>query len=399
MSLARTRILIPALFISTAVGCSTTDPDEAALEDAVVSNPIAAFCQVYVAGVGTIGMEDNYLPHVIACENGGANLEALKAQAIAARSVAYHEMNKDGSICDSQNCQVYSCGVQPSAIHYQAVNETSGMYMSYNNNITYAFYVDGDHNTAPPSCVGNPWAPREQYVTYNQGRTGYNVEQSTLGWVVPIGSSAYGQNRGGMSQWGARCLENNKGYDYRDILEFYYGADIGIYQAYGTCVGDVDPGGCSCDQGIYHNGDPIPPSQTFCGMRVCGLDDNIYECTSGGWSSVAGLSCGQNQCSCAQGIDYKGNPIDPAHTECNVRTCGLDNQFYDCQGAGWTPTGESCPIGDDASDCRCENGYDGNGNPIDPDSTFCGFETCGVNGQQWRCVSSGWSLVSSTCNL
>jgi len=44
-----------------------------------------------------------------------------------------------------------------------------------------------------------------------------------------------------MGQWGARCLEANKGYDFRAILQFYYGADIQILTAPGACVQPTTP--------------------------------------------------------------------------------------------------------------------------------------------------------------
>ena len=46
-----------------------------------------------------------------------------------------------------------------------------------------------------------------------------------------------------MGQWGARCLENDNGYDYDMILRFYYGADIEIPQAPGPCVLPMGAGG------------------------------------------------------------------------------------------------------------------------------------------------------------
>jgi len=198
-----------------------------------------AFCTITVAGIGELDTEGDYLPHVITCENGGANLEALKAQAIAARSVAYYNMASAGSICDGQGCQVYSCGAEPQAVHYQAVAETSGLYLSYDATLTYGFYVAGDTDTAPPSCVGATGST-EHWITYNEGKSGPDVEQTELGFVGPPG---FGQNRGCMGQWGARCLENNNGYDYDMILRFYYGADIEIPQAPGPCVLPVGAGG------------------------------------------------------------------------------------------------------------------------------------------------------------
>ncbi len=212
-----------------------------------------AHCEINVEGSGTLDMEEDYLPHVIQCENGGANLEALKAQAIAARSVAYYEMETSGSICDSQGCQVYSCGNNPEPIHYQAVHETSGIYLMYNETLTYGFYVAGDSDTAPPACVGVSGST-EGWVTYNEGLTGTDVEQTALGFIHDPSDFGYGQNRGCMSQWGARCLENNNGYDYLDILRFYYGDDIELIQAEGACVMEL-PG-----EGSDSSGEPPDPT-------------------------------------------------------------------------------------------------------------------------------------------
>jgi hypothetical protein len=224
---------------SCLVACGTQGEDERfAKAKHEISAPLdAAYCSVSVTGVGTIDMETDYLPHVVQCENGGANLQALKAQAIAARSVAYYNMASQGSICDGQGCQVYSCGATPNAAQIQAVQETSGQYLSYGGMLTYGFYVAGDSGVSPPSCVGSSGST-EGYVTYNEGKSGTAVEQTTLGYVGPPG---FGQNRGCMSQWSARCLENSNGYDYLSILRFFYGADIGILTAPGPCVTPTTP--------------------------------------------------------------------------------------------------------------------------------------------------------------
>lgn len=225
-------------------------PVQSTPEISEVPAPLAmAHCTVQVDGIGEISMEEDYLPHVIQCENGGANLEALKAQAIAARSVVYYSIETAGSICDSQGCQVYSCGADPEPIHIQAVQETSGMYLMYNNTLTYGFFVAGDSGVQPPACIGSDGAAStEHWVTYNEGLSGDNVTQTELGFIHSPGDSGYGQNRGCMGQWSARCLENNNGYDYVGILKFFYGDDIGIEQAQGECVtpmgtsGGVDTG-------------------------------------------------------------------------------------------------------------------------------------------------------------
>lgn len=207
---------------------------------AAIPAPLAeAYCDINVEGVNR-PTETDYLPHVIQCENGGANFEALKAQAIAARSVAYYAMANDGQICDGQGCQVYSCGAQPEQIHLDAVEATAGQYLSFNGWLTYAFFVAGD-SQQPASCVdtdnGNVSAT-EKWVTFNEGKTVYDVDQTALGFKFPedLNTQGYGQNRGCMSQWGGRCLENTKGYDATKIIRFYYGADIEIIQAQGACV-------------------------------------------------------------------------------------------------------------------------------------------------------------------
>jgi MYXO-CTERM domain-containing protein len=221
-------------------GCAAETGEEGeplGFAEEAVSVPKKAYCSVNVIGKGSKDMEKDYLPHVITCENGGANLQALKAQAIAARSVAYYNMATKGSICDSQGCQVYGCGAKPSERAYKAVAETAGMILSYNGTLTYGFYVAGDSNASPPGCRDSG-GYTSHYVTYNAGKTGGSVTQTRLGYVGPPG---FGQNRGCMSQWGARCLENRLDYDFQRILRFYYGADIKIVQAAGDCVKGAAP--------------------------------------------------------------------------------------------------------------------------------------------------------------
>jgi MYXO-CTERM domain-containing protein len=199
-----------------------------------------AFCDIEVDGHGTVAMEEEYLANVIFCENGDADIEALKAMAIAARSVAYWEIGFNGSICDSTDCQVFSCDGAPSSKHYQAVRETAGQYLYYGDEVTYGFYVRGDE--PDEYCEGSA---DEAYVTYNEGNAGNDVKQTDLGWVSDPSEGGYGQNRGCMSQLGMQCLENEWEYDHVEILQFYYGDDIQVGQARGSCV----PSSSSSDDG------------------------------------------------------------------------------------------------------------------------------------------------------
>jgi Stage II sporulation protein len=246
--IALSRTLRAALFALgcgavASAACSGPAPDRNESARSRLDAPLpSAFCDALVDGVGEVPTETDYLPQVIACENGGAELEALKAQAVAARSVLYWTLGSNGSICDSQSCQVYSCAAEPLPIHIQAVAETSGEYLAYNGNVTYAFYVNGDPNTAAPSCIGAANASNENWITYNEGLSGSDVQQTALGFVHDPSDPGYGQNRGCQGQWGARCLEE-QGFDYEAILRFYYGDDIQLLKAPGPCVTPDEPAG------------------------------------------------------------------------------------------------------------------------------------------------------------
>jgi hypothetical protein len=230
------------------------------------NHPLQAYCEAEVIGVGTLDAENVYLPSVVNCENGGAPLEALKAQAVAARTYLYYNMETSDGIEDGQSDQVYSCNRNPGDIHFQAVRETVGEVLTYRNKVIAAFYVAGSIPNNTQTCVADPNDPNaastEQYVTYNEGKSGTEIEQTILGWVNP----EFSRNRGCQSQNGARCLAN-LGWQYQDILRFYYGEDIVFTTATGTCVQGNQPQvldmsvspmimdqGIDLDQGSNQNG-------------------------------------------------------------------------------------------------------------------------------------------------
>ncbi len=219
---------------------------------------LEAACTADVTGVGTLEVESDYLPAVINCENGAASFEALKAQAVAARSYLYYRLETSGEISDGTGDQVYSCGRAPTTEHLRAVAETSGEVLRYSGVQVAAFYVAGALQS-PPDCLGGTDDPTdtEQWVTNNDGRSAAEITQTMLGFVDP-GNNA---NRGCMSQNGSDCLAE-MGRDYDSILRFYYGADIEIERAIGPCVvgGDAGPEmpggqdsqdskGCGCQSG------------------------------------------------------------------------------------------------------------------------------------------------------
>lgn len=230
---ALTRILAAGLALSFVVvaGCSSAEPasDDDDGHLGTTREPLTAHCQANVTGVGTLDTETVYLPNVVHCENGGAPLEALKAQAIAARTFLYYKLESAGSIGDGQGDQVYSCGSTANALQKKAVLDTAGIVLRYKSQTIASFYVAGGAASGP-ACVGGS-ATTEHYVTYNQGLSGTALHQTSLGWISPTNT----RNRGCMSQLGSRCLAT-AGKTAEEILHFYYGADIVLETATGPCV-------------------------------------------------------------------------------------------------------------------------------------------------------------------
>lgn len=228
-----------------AAGCAGETPGDIGES----RHPLEAFCEAEVSGSGLLDVENDYVPQVVACENGGASLEALKAQAVAARTYLYYKLRRQGSIGDGQGDQVYTCGNNAGDKHRKAAAETSGQVLMYDGVVIASFYVAGALQSGP-DCRGGSSDPTgtEHYVTYNEGRSGGEIEQSTLGWVDPANK----ENRGCQSQNGAHCL-SDEGWDYDSILRFYYGEDINVKTATGPCVerGDDEepPPGDETDSG------------------------------------------------------------------------------------------------------------------------------------------------------
>lgn len=98
--------------------------------------------QIRIDGHGSYGLED-YVKRIYEVpnswgDNGG--MEALKAQAIAARSYAMaYTNNGAGSICDSQKCQVFQDG-EKGGNWNTAVEATRGKVMAQGGNVIKAWY-------------------------------------------------------------------------------------------------------------------------------------------------------------------------------------------------------------------------------------------------------------------
>lgn len=297
-------------------GCSDSDCLDGMCGDTddygVTRAPLNAQCSVVVSGYGSVDMETDYVPNVTCCENGGAPDQALRAQAVGARTFAYYKLSigagtAGNPIKNSQGDQVYKCdGRADSRLPAckAATNDTSGVVLQYGNSMLCSFYVSGSKGSCLNSeCkdTGNTgascYASQQKYVTYNEGKSGSNVTQSTLGWV----SASNKANRGCMSQNGATCLDKNRGYNWVKIVKFFYGADVQIVKAAGSCVnssttipGENDSGTVATCETVLSKSGTIIDDKDACFTRTA--VESWYEQSKGhgghlyytyGWANAA----------------------------------------------------------------------------------------------------------------
>jgi Stage II sporulation protein len=191
---------------------------------------------INVIGIGQIPTETDYVPNVVFSENGAASFEALKAQAVAARTFAYYKMLTSGSIQNGTGDQVYHVPGRGYAqqVHFAATNATEGEILTIKNfsgidTLIAAFYVAGAIPSGP-SPVAKPTDPdptnTEQWVTYTyeQGLIGGFNTGTPLGFQGTPTNPNW-PNRGAKSQNGANFM-GQQGVSYVDILKYYYGSDI-----------------------------------------------------------------------------------------------------------------------------------------------------------------------------
>lgn len=223
-------VCLPAMGVAASMVSLTVAVGSSSALDAVES--ITVRDDTGSGGFFTVDFENNYLPNVVLRENGAASFEALKAQAVAARTFAYFKLQGSSFIRNSQADQVYSLGGvrgNPGSQWEQAVRETEGEFLSFNDVLTASFYVAGSIPTNPNGiAIGSDPDPTntQRFVTYTRTNNlvGPDNTGTTLGFVGTPTNPNY-PNRGAMSQNGADVLSDNGGH-YLDILKFFYGGDI-----------------------------------------------------------------------------------------------------------------------------------------------------------------------------
>lgn len=200
---------------------------------------------------------DEYLKGVVPSEMPSSwPGEALKAQAIAARSyaVAYASRN-GGHICADTRCQVYS-EVRYASTN-KAVDDTHNEVAVYNGSIISAFFFskcddsstrNSENALAPGGPSSNLWSKCDSsrpwnYVAYCRARPcgGHGRHNNDCGY--------YGHGVG-ICQWGVK-VKAGSGWNYRQIITHYYTSV--------TVEGGIAPPALLSpgDGTLYKSGDPV----------------------------------------------------------------------------------------------------------------------------------------------
>ncbi len=137
--------------------------------------------QEYIKGVLPYEMSSNW------------HIEALKAQALTARSYAFNNMNKHSrygfDLCNTTDCQVYRGTSQASANSDMAVDDTYGEFISYDGKIATGFFYSSNGgatensenvwNEAIPYLVGKI-DPYERSEEVNNGVWEYTMTEAQV---------------------------------------------------------------------------------------------------------------------------------------------------------------------------------------------------------------------------
>lgn len=171
--------------------------------------------------INDVDLED-YIKGVVPSEMpSGWELEALKAQAIAARSYALANLGKRASLGfdlkDTPEDQAYGGASAETAKTNTAVEETNGLVLTYNYKVVSAFYSAsaGGQTVTTKEAWGNdvPYIRSVPSFDDNVKKNGHGI---------------------GMSQHGANNLAK-QGYNAYQILNYFY-KNVKFARANGTTV-------------------------------------------------------------------------------------------------------------------------------------------------------------------
>ncbi len=226
--------------------------------------------------VGTLPFEDNYLVGIAEMpanwgDNGG--FEALKAQAIAARTYALsYTNNLSGSICVTEACQVYkNSRYQSPGTWKRAVEETRGLVIKSSStgkifSTMYASTAGGAVNSYSSSGHSTPqvWDTK----CGNQSCWPNDSYEKTIpspwfykGWYKSRTNSSYGRSHPWLTQEEFSDILNA-------ILYFSKTSDSSHLSQNQNCIGSCDPNAWSRDELRRQVGDKGGPISSINSISV-----------------------------------------------------------------------------------------------------------------------------------
>ena len=149
------------------------------------------------------------------------SLDTLKAHAVAARTYLVNRGKVENGTCYMTvggNTMGFTKSTN-AAIH-QAVTETSGEYIMVNGQISKQAEWDA-------LCIKNPDTTGSTYTICQKNQ---QIPKEWFSKVKLFGTISWYNKHShgrGMSQYGAYYLATVQGKNYKDIINYYYGADIG----------------------------------------------------------------------------------------------------------------------------------------------------------------------------
>ncbi len=179
-------------------GQSVEDILKAYYPDATIKKDYSEMGDIDVQGVGKISFEDRYLQGIYEMP-GSWNINALKAQAIAARTFAIkYTNNGQRTICTTESCQVFKNSKKGGAWE-SAVNETKGWVL-----------VDGGGNPVSTQYASTHGGYSKKSGWDTQDKSG-SGDWSNRAWESIAKSPWFYKSwyRNGYSSSGANCGRNH----------------------------------------------------------------------------------------------------------------------------------------------------------------------------------------------
>ena len=167
---------------------------------------------------------EEYLTGVVPSEiSDSSPMEALKAQAIAARTFAMNRIRAGGGVDDTANCQAFRSERMDSPNSRKAIEETAGVVLMYDGALARTYYSSSNGGLTKRS--GDVWQMNFPYYVNKE-----DPWDSTAREERPSVKASHGV---GMSQIGA-VYAAKQGFSHSEILAFYY-EETTLADNYGAC--------------------------------------------------------------------------------------------------------------------------------------------------------------------